>query len=319
MNAMMKVLAAAAAILAPGFGMAQPFPEKAVRLVIPYSAGASNDLLGRYLADGLSKLWGQPVVVENIPGAGAALGIVDVVRSDADGHTLLWASSTFSPTAAANPNLPFDFATDLTPINKVGEGELLAITGKKTEIRTVDELIRKSKEQTIFFAGTGPASIPTFMGNLLNGELGIDMEAVNYKGGSEAILDLVAGRVDLYVGTITSTQSMINDGTAFPLVMLGNERSEIFPDVPTIVEAGFPGAAADIWWGVFGPAAMDEAVVTKIHDDIATVMASPEAVAMFESHGAKPVTMPQAEFVGLVNDELARWKGLVEKYSISVE
>ncbi|WP_323032446.1 Bug family tripartite tricarboxylate transporter substrate binding protein [Paracoccus sp. (in: a-proteobacteria)] len=319
MKSILKAMAAAAALVAPGLAMAQSFPDKPVRLIIPYSAGASNDLLGRYLADSLGKIWGQPVMVENIPGAGGALGIAAAARSEPDGYNLLWASSTFSPTAAANPNLPFDFATDLTPINKVGEGELLAITGTRVPIRTVDELIQKSKEQTIFFAGTGPASIPSFMGTLMNGELGIEMEGVNYKGGSEAILDLVAGRVDLYVGTITSTQAMINEGTAFPLVMLGKERSTVYPDVPTIVEAGYPGAAADIWWGVFGPAGMGEELVTKIHDDISTVMAAPETLAMFETHGARPVTMPQPEFVELVTHELARWKALVEKYGITVD
>lgn len=113
MKTLVKALTVAGAILAPGMGLAQSFPEKPVRLVIPYSAGASNDLLGRYLADSLSKIWGQPVVVENIPGAGAAIGISEVVRSDPDGYNLLWASSTFSPTAAVNPSLPFDFATDL--------------------------------------------------------------------------------------------------------------------------------------------------------------------------------------------------------------
>lgn len=195
----------------------------------------------------------------------------------------------------------------------------MVITGKRVPLESVDELIQKSKEQAIFFAGTGPASIPTFMGNLLNGELGIEMEAVNFKGGSEAILDLIAKRVDLYVGTITSTQSMINDGTAFPMVMLGEERSEIYPDVPTIVEAGYPGAAAGIWWGVFGPAEMSDDVVAKIHDDISTVMAAPETQEMFKTHGATPATLPQPEFVELVTSELARWEALVEKYGISIE
>lgn len=319
MKHFVKALAVLGLLSAPAVAAAQNYPDKPVRLVIPYSAGASNDLLGRYLADELGKRWGQPVMVENIPGAGAAIGIGAVVRSEPDGYNLLWASSTFSPTAAANPNLPFDFATDLTPINKVGEGELLAITGTKNELRTVEELIRKSKEDTIFFAGTGPASIPSFMGTLMNGELGIKMEGVNYKGGSEAILDLVAGRVDLYVGTITSTQAIIKDGTAFPLVMLGKERSPLFPDVPTIVEAGYPGAAADIWWGVFGPKDMQPEVVSKIHADISEVMESEAAKTMFLNHGAKPVTMPQPAFVELVNSELARWKSLVETYNITLD
>lgn len=319
MKRLLKTLSVAAALLLPGTVQAQTFPDKPVRLIIPYSAGASNDVLGRFLADELGKLWGQPVVVENIPGAGAAIGINTVAEAAPDGYTLLWASSTFSPTAASNPSLPFDFATDLTPINKVGEGELLVITGKRVPLETVDQLIAEAKAQTIFFAGTGPASIPTFMAKLLGDQLGVPLEGVNYKGGSEAILDLVAGRVDIYVGTLTSTQAMIQDGTAFPLVVLGKERSKHLPDTPTITEAGYPDASGDIWWGVFGPKDMAPDLLAKIHDDIGTVMASPVAIEMFDKQGAKPMTLPQPEFAALVASELERWKGLAEKYNIVAE
>jgi len=112
---------------------------------------------------------------------------------------------------------------------------------------------------------------------------------------------------------------MILDGSAHPLVMLGKERSKVFPDVPTIVEAGYPDAVADIWWGVFGPKGMSDELVAKIHDDIATVVSSPELVEMFKKQGAKPATLPQAEFVTLVNYELDRWKVLAEKYHIVAE
>jgi tripartite-type tricarboxylate transporter receptor subunit TctC len=316
MKSILRSLALAVGILAAGPSLAADYPTQPVTLIIPYTPGASNDVFGRFVADGLSKLWRQPVVVENMPGAGGSIGMAKVVNAPADGYTLLWASSTFSTNAAAQTNLPFDFAEDLQPIGKIGDGQLILVTGSRVPMKTLDDLVREAKAQTIFYGATGPASTPTFMAKLLSDELGIEMEGANYTGGAEAMVDLIGGRIDVYIGTVTTILPAIQNGTATPIAVFGETRSPVLPDVPTIGELGYPAAQAGIWWGLFGPAGLPADIVEKINADIATVVTTPEAAEMFNAQGGAPRPLPVADFSKLVRDELAKWEALAAKHQI---
>jgi tripartite-type tricarboxylate transporter receptor subunit TctC len=316
MKAIIRALCAAGLLLAPIGAAAADYPERAVTFVIPFPPGGSSDVYARYLTESLSKLWGKPAVVENMGGAGSSIGMANVARSEKDGYRLALTSSTFATSAAAQTNLPYDPAADLQPIAKVADGQLVVVTGSRVPMATVDDLVREAKAQTIFYGATGPASTPTFLAKQLADVTGIEMAAANYKGGAEALVDLVGGRIDVYIGTITAARAAIEAGTATPIAVLGANRSALLPDVPTIAEAGYPDAGATVWFGVFGPAGMPEDVVEKLNADIATVMSTPEAATLLATQGADPALLSVAEFEDLVRSELARWKGLAERFEI---
>lgn len=316
MKTLLSALAVAGALAAPGIAAAQGWPEQAVTIVVPYGPGASNDLFARVLADGLSRVWSQPVIVENMPGAGGSIGMANVARADPDGYRMVFTSSTFATNAAAQANLPYDPATDLTPIAKVADGQLIAVAGKRVPMTSVEDVVREAKARTLFYGATGPASSPTFLAKQFADVTGIELEGANYTGGSEAMVDLIGGRIDLYFGTVTTVMPAVQDGSIAPIVVLGHERAPELPDVPTIAEAGYPEGEASIWWGLFGPAGMDVALVEKINADVATVMASPEAADLLAKQGAHASTSSVAAFQTLVHDELKVWKDLAVKFNI---
>lgn len=261
-------------------------------------------------------MWDQSVVVENMPGAGGSLGTANIAHSTPDGHRLLFQTSTYTTNAAAQPNLPFDPRADLQPIIKYADGDLIAVTGPRVPIQTIDDLIREANSQTIFFAGTGPASTPTFMAKLLSDVTGIDMEGAYYTGGADAMLDVIGGRVDLYIGTVTTVLSAVRSGQLTPLTVFSEERSPSLPDVPTISELGYSEATTTFWFGIFGPAGMPEDVVEKLNSDIADVMSLPETAALFAAQGARPAPNTPEEFTQLINSEIDKWSDLAVRFHI---
>jgi tripartite-type tricarboxylate transporter receptor subunit TctC len=316
MKTLLSAVALAGALAAPGMGVAQDFPTKPVTIVVPYGPGASNDLFGRLVGDGLAKIWNQPVVVENMPGAGGSIGMANIAKAEPDGYRLVFTSSTFATNAAAQSNLPYDPATDLQPIAKVADGQLVLVAGKRLPLGSIEDVVREAKAQTVFYGSTGPASTPTFLARQFADVTGIELEGANYTGGSEAMVDLIGGRIDLYFGTVTTVLPAVQDGAVVPLAVLGKERAPELPDVPTIAEAGYPAAEATIWWGLFGPAGMPDAVVEKINADVATVMATPEAGEFLAKQGAAASTTSVAELETLVASELKLWKDLATKFHI---
>jgi tripartite-type tricarboxylate transporter receptor subunit TctC len=314
MKTILKALAALLALATPA--AAQNYPTKAVTMVIPFSPGASNDILGRALADQLSRQWGKPVVVENMPGAGGAIGMASVAKARPDGYRLIFSSSSFVTTAVTQKNLPFDPQKSIQPIARVADGQLIVVSGSRVPMKTLEDIKREAQAQKIFFGSTGPASLPTFLANLVADTLGVHLQGVNFKGGTEALLDLIGGRVDLYVGTVTTVIPAIKDGTATAVAVLGEKRAPVLPDVPTVAEAGYPAAQAAIWWGVMGPAGMPAELVQKINADIKTAAESPAVSELITKQDAFVSTMPAADFDRFVNDEFTKWRGLAERFKM---
>ncbi|MBS7701036.1 MULTISPECIES: tripartite tricarboxylate transporter substrate-binding protein [unclassified Chelatococcus] len=319
MKRILGVALFACATLFSGLASAQDFPSKRVTIVIPFTPAGSNDTIGRYLADGLSKLWGTPVVVENRPGAGSAIGSAHVAQSKPDGYTLLFVSGTFTTNAATQANLPFDPVKDLKPVGMGALGQMVIVTGSRVPTSNLADLVKAAKTQKVFYGTTGVGSSTQFAGELLNDVAGIKMEPVHYKGGTDALVDMAGGRLDVYVGTVTQVLSSVTSNKAKPVAIASKTRSKALPDVPTVAEAGFAGAEADIWWGVFAPSGTPDAVVTKINQGINKVMASQEATEFLAKHGAMPAEMSVAEFSDHVTKELAKWRELAVKHNIKAE
>lgn len=319
MRTIPTLVAATLASAAPAAVSAQDYPSDTVSVVIPFTAGGSNDTVGRYLADGLAAHWDATVVVENIPGAGSAIGSARVAQSAPDGHTLLFVSGTYTTNAATQPNLPFDPIEDLVPVGMGALGQFVVVVGDRIEAETLDDFIEAAKAETVFYGTTGVGSSTHFGAALLSDVTGIDMEPVHYPGGTDALLDIAGGRLDMYVGSVPQVLSSVEAGTARPLVVISETRAAALPDVPTVVEAGYPDAVMDIWWGVFTTAGTPPEVVEEINSAINAVMSTPEAEAFLEQQGAAPSPMSVEEYTDFVHSEIAKWTALAEAHDIRSE
>lgn len=319
MTLKMTLLAAAMATVLPFGAVAQDYPRDTVTVVIPFTPGGSNDTIGRYLADNLAKRWNGTVVVENKPGAGSAIGSAYVAQSEPDGHTLLFVSGTFTTNAATQPNLPFDPVEDLQPIGMGALGQFVVVSGNHLQANNLSDLIETAKSKKVFYGTTGVGSSTHFAGALLADVAGIQMEPVHYPGGTDALLDIAGGRLDLYVGSVPQVLSSVQAGTAKPLAVTSDSRSATLPDVPTVVEEGLEEAVFDIWWGVFTAAGTPPDVVEEINAAINEVMTTPEAEAFLAKQGAAPREMSVQEFANHVHSEIAKWRALAAQHDIRIK
>lgn len=317
MKTILKTLAMIGALMMPSASVAQDYPGgKPVKIIVPTGPGASNDTLARYLANKLSEKWGSSVVVENMPGAGGSIGLAALAQSPADGHTLVLYSSSIATNAASTANLPFDSEKDILPVAKFADGQLLLVGSDRLGIKSIEDLVRLGKTQKIFIAGLGQSGLSSFVGLQVADVLGIQGELVQYKAGSEALIDIAGDRVDIYVGTVSSSAPVVERGDAVALAVLQAERAGQLPDVPSIAELGYPDAASSIWNGVFAPRGTPDAIVQKLNADINEVIAMPETAEMLDKNGSIPDAMSVADFQAFVKDELVKWRAVADKFGL---
>lgn len=317
----MKTFATAlllSAALIPSLGIAQDYPSKQViTLVVPFSAGGSNDVVARYLAENLGRLWKQTIVVENRPGGGSALGASYVAKSAPDGYKMLIGSSSYTTNAAMRTDQGFDPIKDLKPASMVARGPVAIVTGTRVPMATLADLARESKAQTIFYGTAGVGSSQHFNGELLNDAMGIQMQAVPYRGGNEALLDLQAGRIDVVVGILGGLLPSIQAGRSKPMAVLGQKRSLALPNTPTTTEAGFPAAVTENYWAIFVPAGTPEAVVNKINEGVKTVTHTAEGRQFLAKVDSEPTEMSAQEVSAYVRKEIDYWAQLAKKKNIT--
>jgi tripartite-type tricarboxylate transporter receptor subunit TctC len=311
--------AVAAAVTAASPAPAQDYPAKEITVVVPFTPGGSNDIVGRYLADGLSKLWGKPTVVENKPGAGSAIGSAYVSKAAPDGHTLLFVSSGYTTNAATQANLPFDPVKDLTPVAMAASGEIVMVAGSRVKAKTLKGFLTEAKTREMFYATAGVGSATHFAAESFASAAGLTMKPVHYKGGTEAVIDLIGGRADVYFGTVTQVRPSLSGDQLKAIAMMGPEKSKVLPEVETVADAGLADAATAFWWGVFAPAGTPPAVVEKINAGVNEIMGRPETTDFLAKQGASASPMTSADFTRFVHDELAKWKRLAKERSIAAQ
>jgi tripartite-type tricarboxylate transporter receptor subunit TctC len=318
MKTVFRNISLASLVLCASPVFAQQYPNKPVTMIIPFSTGASNDIFGRYLADGLSKLWKQSVVVENRAGAGGAIGSSLVAKSKPDGYTIMFSSSSYTINSAVQKTLPFDPLKDLKPVAMAMRGQMIAVTGTRTPLPNLAEVVKQAKTQKIFYGANG-ASSTTFAAELFASVAGVKLEGVNYKGGTESMIDLIGGRLDIYFGTVTTVLPSVLNNTVKAVAVVSPTRSAALPDVPTVAEAGFPGAETDIWWGVFVANGTPADILAKINEGVNAVVGTPEAKAFLEKQAALPAKSTIDDFSKTVATELAKWKELAEQHNITAD
>ena len=299
----------------------QAYPTKPVRVVVPFTAGSATDILARTVGQKLSEQWGQPVVIDNRPGAGGTIGAAIVAKSPGDGYTLLVHSAAHAYNPAIYANLTYDTVKDFVEIVPLAGQPNVLVVAPSTGIKTVADLVRAAKEKpgALNFASAGNGS-----GTHINGEkfklaAGIDVVHVPYKGTPEALTDTMAGRVTYFFSPISAALPQVREGKLTALAVSTAKRSSVLPDVPTIAESGLSGFDYNLWVGVFGPAGTPIDLVEKINRDVLGALASPEVKDRLAALGADAMPMAPPEFRKFVQEEIGESGKVIRAAGIIVQ
>ena len=304
-----------------GLAVAQSYPERPIKMIIPFPPGGSNDIVGRVIAQVLGERLGKAIVVDNRPGAGGIIGADIAAKSPADGYTILLISSAFTMNASLHKSLAYDPATAFVPITMLGSApSVLAVTAK-LPVSTLAELVAlaKLKPGQLRLSSAGVGSYQHLVSEAFRTQSGTEFLIVQYRGGGPALNDLVAGHVDFSVGTIIQTLPFIKSGQLRALAIAGERRISALPDVPTIAEAGMPDYDAANWWGLLAPAGTPAAIIERLHRETTVVLLSPEIKKRFDAEGADVVRKGPEEFGRLIAAETAKWAKVVKDAGITAE
>ena len=313
-----------AVILGVGASLAaaQDWPTKPVRVVVPFSPGGVADTSARVIADKLGARLGQQVLVENRAGASGNIGTEAVAKSAPDGYTLLLG---FDGTMAINPHvfpkLGFDTLRDFAPVTKLGDATLILVAHPSVPVNNLPELIDYSKKQAggLAYGTSGTGGTPHLAGELLKQRSGANLVHVPYKGGGQAIGDVVGGQIPLVYTAIATAQQYVKAGRLKGIAVSSEKRSPALPEVQTFIEGGQPGFVVVSWTGIFAPAKTPPAIVERLQKEIAAVLGDPEVRARYEALGIDPVGNSPGAFAAQVRDDLARWEKVVKQSNIRVE
>lgn len=318
---LLLVLVLALVALAPS-AQAQNFPAGTVRIVVPFPAGGATDVLGRVLSAHLQNLWGSPVVTEYRPGAAGLIGARQVAGARADGHTLLMASTGAILAMAADRtgNGGYDVARELAPISLVAAPPYILVVNPSLPVKSAAELIAQAKQSPgkIPFGSSGVGSASHLSGALFQQMAGIELLHVPYRGTGPAVTDLLGGRIQAMFSPALVVTPHVAAGTLRVLGTTGSARSALFPDFPTVAEAGLPGYSSLGWFGLFAPAGTPRDVVAKISADTRTVLMLPEARQRLAEQGAEPEPSTPEAFAAFVNSDIAKWLALAQKTGIKL-
>jgi tripartite-type tricarboxylate transporter receptor subunit TctC len=316
------VALAAACALAPAVArpvLAQAWPSRAVRLVVPFAAGGSTDVVARITADRLSRIWNQQVVIENKPGAGTNIGAEAVVNSDPDGYTMLMASSSLATSRNLYRSLRYA-VTDLAPVTLVCTFPLLMLVPNASPAKSVADFIAFARENKgkVTFASPGVGSTPHLAGELFKHMTGVEMMHVAYRGDAPALTDTMAGRVDLQIGGPAMLEQ-VKSGQVRGLAVTTAQRSPAAPELPTVAENGVPGFDVAAWYGFFVPAKTPAAIVRKLHFDTVTTLADPDVKAKLENIGMEVAGSTPEELAALLKSETEKWGAVIKEAKITLD
>jgi tripartite-type tricarboxylate transporter receptor subunit TctC len=295
----------AAAMLAAG-ASAQSWPTKPVKMVVPFTAGSVTDIIARTVADSMSKSLGQPVIIENKPGAGGTIGAAQVAKSEPDGYTVLIHSSGHALNPAIYPSLPYDTIKDLTGVTPLASVPNVMVVNPSRGWKSVADVIAaaKAKPGQLNYASAGTGSATHMNAEKFKLRAGIDAQHVPFKGTPEAVSDVIGGRTDWYFAPLSAALPLIKDGKLQALAVSSAQRTPSLPNVPTTVEAGVPGSDYTLWVGLIVPSATPAPLLKRLHDEALKAIASPEVKTRLAGLGADPFTLEPAAFNTYIKAEM---------------
>lgn len=302
--------------------LAQPYPNKPLRLIVPYGPGGGTDVAGRIAAQFIGEKLGVPMVVENRVGGSGSVGMEVVARSLPDGYTLLFSGpDAITSLPLIRKNLPINPQNDFVPIAQVGTADFVYAVNPKVPVNTIEELIAlaKSKPGTLRYSTAGTGTTLHVMGEMLKFRVGIDMAHIPYKSGGQAAADTVAGHVEMVSTAVSVILGYIQSGQLRPLAVSSAQRSTVVPSVPTMAERGFSNFIATSWFGVFAPKGLPQPLVVKLSEDIAAAASTPDFRRRMMAGGMNPQVLVRDEFARYIAREYESWREVIEAAKISAD
>ncbi len=312
-----------AALALPSAALAQAWPAKPLRLVIPFPAGGATDIIGRTVAQKLSAALGQQVVVDNKPGAGGTIGADLVAKAPADGYTILMAtSSTHSIGPALNPKMPYDAFKDFAPVGHIANAPSVLVVGSSFPAATAQELIAMIKKSPgkYNFGSSGIGTYPHLSAEMFKWRAGgLFVVHIPYRGTGLVITDLIGGQIAFLMDSVVSAQPHLQAGRVRALAVSGARRSSALPGVPTLTEVGVPGMEFGNWFGVFAPAGTPPEIVQRLNRELNAVIRAPDVVDRLEKAGAEPAGGTPEQFAKTYRDESENWKVVIQRANIKAD
>jgi tripartite-type tricarboxylate transporter receptor subunit TctC len=299
---------------------AQAYPNRPVRLIIPFPPGGSNDVVGRMIANQLSERLGRQVVADNHGGAGGLIGTEMAAKSPPDGYTLLLISVAYAFNSSIY-KLPYDPASAFAPVAMLGTGPVVLAVTSKLPVNSVKELLALAREKPgqLNYASAGVGSFQHLASALFKLQSGVDIVHIPFKGGGPAMVDVIAGNTQIAIGSLIQMLPQIRSGRLKALGVGSSKRLAILPDLPTIAEAGVPGYEATNWWGILAPAGTPGAAIERLQKEFSVILASAETRKRFETEGAEAQQMNPDEFGRFIAAETLKWAKVVKEAGIRAE
>ena len=297
------------------------YPDKTIRLMVPFPAGGNTDIIARALGNELSKNLGVSVVIENRGGAGGLLGSEIVAKSPADGYSIMMVSASHVINPSMQKKIPYDTIKDFAGISMVADVPTVLVVHPSVQAKTLKELIAMAKARPgqLNFASSGNGTVGHLSGELLKSMAQIKMEHVPYKGNGPAMTDLLGGHVQLLFSSMPAAIPHIQSGMLRAIVMTGTKRSPAAPNIPTMAEAGLPGFEVSTGFGLFAPAKTPRAVISRLHDEVVKALKVPSVRDSLASQGAEPVGSTPEEYDSFVRSEIAKWAKVCKEAGIQPE
>ena len=310
---------AGALIASASAAIADDYPSRPVKIIVPFGAGGPTDVYTRAIAEELRKSLHQPFVMENRPGAGTTIGTDVVAKAPPDGYTLLMVSGTQTVNETLYTHRPYQLMRDLVPIAPLIDSDLVLVVHPSVPAKTASELLAlaRAKPGTLNYGSSGPGSNYHMAGELLKNLTGIDIVHVPYKGSTGARNDILGGQIQILFDSVPTMAPQIKAGMVRALGTSGKVRSPILPDVPTMAEAGVPGFNATLWVGFMAPAGTPKPIVDKLHDEITKILRRPDIKQAWEKTGATPIVMTQPEFKSFMESQVAKWAEVIKTNRIA--
>ena len=322
-RALLAALAvAAASIPAAALAQASSYPNKPIRIIVPFAVGGIADTFARVIGVQLTEAWGQPVVVENRTGAGGNIGAELVAKAAPDGYTLVMGNiGSHAVNVSLFKSIPFDPIKDFVPIAHVLDADGLLVVNPSVKANSVREIIEMARAQPgkLSYASGGLGTTSHLAGELFKSTAKVDIVHIPYKGNSPAIADLLSGQTNLSFATMPTVLPHVKAGKLRALASIGPERTAALPDVPTVSESGLPGFTVSNWIGLFAPAGTPSEIIAKLNAEVQKIMRSPDVGKRLESEGARFIPMTQAQFAAFQKEELAKWAKIIKDANIKAE
>jgi tripartite-type tricarboxylate transporter receptor subunit TctC len=319
---MLRVILVGVLAVLAGAAVAQGYPAKPIRFIVPFPPGGGTDIVARTVAAKLTETKKWAIVLENKPGAGGNLGIEQAVKSPPDGYTMvIGQTSNLAINPTLHKNLPYDPVKDLAPVVLMVSAPIILVTSDKRPFKSVAEVVAaaKAKPGQLSYASPGNGTVAHLTAELFQRAAGIQLSHIPYKGASQAMTDLMGGQVDLYLSSVPSAIAQIKGGKLRALAVTGAKRSAELPDVPAIAESGYKGFEVTTWYGLLLPAGTPQPVVTLLNGEVNQVLRQPDVRSRLAAEGGDVLGGTPGEFAAVLKADLARWGGIVKQSGAKVD